>query len=155
MVIAFPWGVASAVYLHEYAKPGPVLRAIRLGINNLAGVPSVVFGLFGLAFFVTWCRFGVSVLSGALTLSALILPVIIGTAEEALRAVPATYREASLALEPQSGRPYTEWCCRRRFPRCSRGAFWESVARPGRRLRSCSRPRSSSRAIFRGRYLTP
>jgi phosphate transport system permease protein len=98
MVIAFPWGVASAVYLHEYAKPGPVLRAIRLGINNLAGVPSVVFGLFGLAFFVTWCRFGVSVLSGALTLSALILPVIIGTAEEALRAVPATYREASLAL---------------------------------------------------------
>lgn len=98
MVVAFPWGVASAIYLHEYAKPGPALRAIRLGINNLAGVPSVVFGLFGLAFFVTWCKLGVSVLSGALTLGALVLPVIIGTAEEALRSVPATYREASLAL---------------------------------------------------------
>jgi phosphate transport system permease protein len=98
MIVAFPWGVASAIYLHEYARPGPILRAIRLGINNLAGVPSIVFGLFGLAFFVIWCNLRVSVLSGALTLGALILPVIIGTAEEALRAVPATYREASLAL---------------------------------------------------------
>jgi phosphate transport system permease protein len=75
-----------------------VLRVIRLGINNLAGVPSVVFGLFGLAFFVVWLKFGVSILSGALTLGALTLPVIIGSAEEALRAVPATYREASLGL---------------------------------------------------------
>lgn len=98
MLVAFPWGVASAIYLHEYARPGPMMRAIRLGINNLAGVPSIVFGLFGLAFFVIWCSLKVSVLSGALTLGALILPVIIGTAEEALRAVPATYREASLAL---------------------------------------------------------
>ena len=98
MMVAFPWGVASAIYLHEYARPGTMLRVIRLGINNLAGVPSIVFGLFGLAFFVIWCNLRVSVLSGALTLGALILPVIIGTAEEALRAVPATYREASLAL---------------------------------------------------------
>jgi phosphate transport system permease protein len=98
MLVAFPWGIASAIYLHEYARPGKMLRIIRLGINNLAGVPSVVFGLFGLAFFVTWCKLGVSMLSGILTLSVLILPVIIGTAEEALRSVPATYREASLAL---------------------------------------------------------
>ena len=98
MFVAFPWGVASAIYLHEYAKPGLAMRAIRLGIANLAGVPSVVFGLFGLAFFVTWCKLGVSVLSGALTLGVLILPVIIGTAEEALRSVPSTYREASLGL---------------------------------------------------------
>ncbi len=98
MIVAFPWGVASAIYLHEYAKPGPALRIIRLGINNLAGVPSVVFGLFGLAFFVIWCGLGVSVLSGALTLGAIVLPIIIGTAEEALKSVPATYREASLAL---------------------------------------------------------
>ncbi|HAA05560.1 MAG TPA: phosphate ABC transporter permease PtsA [Syntrophobacteraceae bacterium] len=98
MVVAFPLGVASAIYLHEYAQSGLMMRVIRLGITNLAGVPSVVFGLFGLAFFVIWCKFGVSVLSGALTLAALILPVIIGTAEEALRSVPATYREASLAL---------------------------------------------------------
>ncbi|MFZ2448714.1 MAG: phosphate ABC transporter permease PstA [Syntrophobacteraceae bacterium] len=98
MLVAFPWGIASAIYLHEYARPGPALRVIRLGISNLAGVPSVVFGLFGLAFFVTWCDLGVSILSGVLTLGVLVLPVIIGTAEEALRAVPATYREASLAL---------------------------------------------------------
>ena len=98
MLVAFPWGIASAIYLHEYARPGVAVRIIRLGISNLAGVPSVVFGLFGLAFFVTWCKFGVSILSGVLTLGVLILPVIIGTAEESLRSVPATYREASLAL---------------------------------------------------------
>lgn len=98
MLVAFPWGVASAIYLHEYARPGPMMRVIRLGINNLAGVPSVIFGLFGLAFFVTWCKLGVSIISGVLTLGVLILPVIIGTAEEALRSVPATYREASLGL---------------------------------------------------------
>ena len=84
MLAAFPWGVASAIYLHEYARPGLILRVVRLGISNLAGIPSVVFGLFGLAFFVTWCNLGVSVLSGILTLGVLILPVIIGTAEEAL-----------------------------------------------------------------------
>jgi phosphate transport system permease protein len=95
---ALPIGAASAVYLHEYARPGRLMRVIRLGINNLAGVPSVVFGLFGLAFFVTWLKFGISILSGALTLGALTLPVIIGATEEALRAVPQTYREASLAL---------------------------------------------------------
>ncbi len=98
MLLAFPWGVAAAIYLHEYAKPGPMLRIIRLGINNLAGVPSIIFGLFGMALFVTWMGFGVSILSGILTLGALILPIIIGTAEEALRSVPQTYREASLGL---------------------------------------------------------
>jgi phosphate transport system permease protein len=98
IAIALPIGVASAIYLHEYARPGRLVRVIRLGINNLAGVPSVVFGLFGLAFFVTWLHFGVSILAGALTLGALSLPVIIGASEEALRTVPQTYREASLAL---------------------------------------------------------
>jgi len=95
---ALPIGVASAIYLNEYARPGKLLRIIRLGINNLAGVPSIVFGLFGLAFFVVWLQFGVSILSGALTLGAMSLPVIIGSSEEALRAVPDTYREASLGL---------------------------------------------------------
>jgi phosphate transport system permease protein len=98
MVIAFPLGVCSAIYLHEYARPGKLLRFIRFAINNLAGVPSVIFGLFGLAFFVTWMGLGVSILSGILTLGFLVLPVIIGTAEEALRSVPQTYREASLGL---------------------------------------------------------
>ena len=98
IVVAFPIGVASAIYLNEYARPGRVLRTIRLGINNLAGVPSVVFGLFGLAFFVIYLKMGVSLLAGALTLGAMTLPVIIGASEEALKAVPDTYREASLGL---------------------------------------------------------
>jgi phosphate transport system permease protein len=98
MVVALPLGVASAIYLHEYARPGRALRLIRLGISNLAGVPSVVFGLFGLAFFVTVLHLGVSIAAGALTLGALTLPVVIGTTEEALRSVPQTYREASLGL---------------------------------------------------------
>jgi phosphate transport system permease protein len=98
IVVALPIGVASAIYLNEYARPGRVVRIIRLGINNLAGVPSVVFGLFGLAFFVVYLKMGVSILAGSLTLGALTLPVIIGSTEEALRAVPDTYREASLGL---------------------------------------------------------
>ncbi len=98
MMVAFPLGVGSAIYLHEYARPGRMVRIIRLGINNLAGVPSVVFGLFGLGLFVTAFGFGVSILSGILTLGFLTLPVIIGTSEEALRSVPQTYREASLGL---------------------------------------------------------
>ncbi len=98
ILVALPIGVASAIYLNEYARPGRLLRVIRLGINNLAGVPSVIFGLFGLAFFVVYLKMGVSILAGCLTLAAMTLPVIIGSAEEALRAVPDTYREASLGL---------------------------------------------------------
>jgi phosphate transport system permease protein len=98
MLVALPIGVASAIYLSEYARPGRVLRIIRLGINNLAGVPSVVFGLFGLAFFVIYLDMGISILAGSLTLGALTLPVIIGASEEAFRAVPSIYREASLGL---------------------------------------------------------
>lgn len=98
MLVSFPLGVATAIYLNEYARPGKTVRLIRLGIANLAGVPSVVFGLFGLAFFVTFLGMGVSILSGVLTLAILVLPVIIGTAEEALKSVPNTYREASLGL---------------------------------------------------------
>ena len=98
IAVALPLGVVSAIYLNEYAKQGRATRIIRIGVNCLAGVPSVVFGLFGLAFFVVFLRFGSSILSGALTLGILILPTIIGAAEEALKAVPQTFREASLAL---------------------------------------------------------
>ncbi len=98
MLIAFPLGVASSVYLNEYGGRKPWTRYLRLCISNLAGVPSVVFGLFGLAFFVTFLGMGVSVLAGMLTLAVLTLPVIINTTEEALRQVPDAWREASLAL---------------------------------------------------------
>lgn len=104
LALAFPLGVASAVYLHEYAGQTALARYIRLGVSNLAGVPSVVFGLFGLSFFVTFCGFGVCILSGVLTLAVLTLPVIMGTAEEALRAVPDSWREASLALGASKSR---------------------------------------------------
>lgn len=98
ILAALPVGIASAIYLNEYARPGKVVRLIRLSINNLAGVPSVVFGLFGLAFFVVILNMGVSIAAGALTLGAMSLPVIIGATEEALKSVPDTYREASLGL---------------------------------------------------------
>jgi phosphate transport system permease protein len=98
IAVALPLGVVSAVYLAEYAKQGKFVRLIRIGINCLAGVPSVVFGLFGLGFFVLFLKFGSCILSGALTLAALVLPTIIGASEEALKSVPQTFREASLAL---------------------------------------------------------
>ncbi|MCX5833351.1 MAG: phosphate ABC transporter permease PstA, partial [Deltaproteobacteria bacterium] len=98
ILIALPLGIMSAIYLSEYAKQGAVVRVIRLGVNCLAGVPSIVFGLFGLGLFVVYFKFGASILSGSLTLGFLILPTIIGASEEALRAVPQTFREASLAL---------------------------------------------------------
>ncbi|SHN60230.1 phosphate ABC transporter permease PstA [Desulfovibrio litoralis] len=98
LLISFPLGVCSAVYLHEYAGKSRFAKYIRLGVNNLAGVPSVVFGLFGLSFFVIFCGLQISLISGILTLSIVTLPVIISTSEEALRQVPSTYREASFAL---------------------------------------------------------
>ena len=98
ILTALPLGVASAVYLSEYARDGVALRIIRLGIQNLAGVPSVVFGLFGAALFVTLLGFNKSILAGSLTLGLLILPTVVGASEEALRQVPATFREASLGL---------------------------------------------------------
>jgi phosphate transport system permease protein len=96
--LALPLGVFSAIYLTEYAKQGRLIRMIRVGVNCLAGVPSVVFGLFGLGFFVVFLKFGSSILAGSLTLGILILPTIIGASEEALKSVPQTFREASLAL---------------------------------------------------------
>ena len=95
---ALPLGVSSAIYLNEYAVQNRLIRIIRISINNLAGVPSVVFGLFGLAIFVKFLNFGVSILSGSLTLGILILPTIIRASEEALSAVPDSFRETSFAL---------------------------------------------------------
>jgi phosphate transport system permease protein len=98
IIVGLPLGVISAIYLTEYARQNRVIRFIKVGINCLAGVPSVVFGLFGLGFFVVFLKFGSSILAGSLTLGFLILPTIIGASEEALKAVPQTFREASLAL---------------------------------------------------------
>ena len=98
LIFSLPIGIFSAVYLHEYARKNRLTRIIRLSIINMAGVPSVVFGLFGLGFFVIFLNIGRSVLAGSLTLALLILPTIITTTEEALKTVPNEYRHASIAL---------------------------------------------------------
>jgi phosphate transport system permease protein len=97
-IFAVPVGVAVAIYLAEYARDTFFTRLIRLAIINLAGVPSVVYGLFGLGLFVIFLRFGTSILAGSLTLAIMTLPVIISTSEEALRTVPQSFRIVSLSL---------------------------------------------------------
>ena len=96
--IAAPLGIASAIYLAEYTREGKATQAIRFGINCLAGVPSIIFGLFGFILFVVMLGFGWSIISGGLSLAAMILPTIIRTAEEALRSVPQEYRDVAASL---------------------------------------------------------
>ena len=98
MTIALVLGVASAIFLSEYSAPGGRVEMLRLAILNLAGVPSIVFGLFGFAMFVIYFKWNVSLLAGWFTLAFMVLPVIITAAEESLRAVPQGFREGSLAL---------------------------------------------------------
>jgi len=95
---AIPVGVGGAVYLSEYARDNWATRTIRLAMINLAGIPSVVYGLFGLGMFVLFLRFGTSIIAGALTLAIMTLPIIISTAEEALRAVPVEFRTVSASV---------------------------------------------------------
>lgn len=97
MAVVIPIGVTTAIFLAEYSKPGFVLKMVMMSIYTLAGVPSVVFGLFGLAVFVVAFHFGTSLLAGSLTLAVMVLPYIISTSEEAIKAVPYSFREASLA----------------------------------------------------------
>ncbi|MBF0331945.1 MAG: phosphate ABC transporter permease PstA [Candidatus Omnitrophica bacterium] len=98
IVFALPIGVLAAIYLSEYSKENVLSRIIKLAIINLSGVPSVVYGLFGLALFVVFFKFGASILSGALTLGIMILPIIITSSREALESVPDSFREVSLSL---------------------------------------------------------
>lgn len=98
IVFAVPLGVLSAIYLVEYSRDNAISRLIKLAIVNLAGVPSVVYGLFGLGIFVVFLGFGVSILSGSLTLGIMILPVIITASREALESVPRSFRMVSFSL---------------------------------------------------------
>ena len=97
-IFSVPLGIAAAIYLSEYAADTPLTRTIRIAIINLAGIPSVVYGLFGLGLFVLFLNFGTSILAASLTLSIMTLPVIISTAEESLRAVPQAFRTVSISL---------------------------------------------------------
>lgn len=98
LIIAMPLGLGGAIYLAEYAGNNWFTRIVRFGVESLAGIPSIVFGLFGFALFVLALNLSFSILSGSLTLACLCLPVIIRACEEAIKAVPKTYREASLSL---------------------------------------------------------
>lgn len=98
MIVAFPIGVMSAIYTTEYAGNGLIVRLIRIMTNNLGGIPSIVFGLFGMALFVNTLGWGDSIIAGSFTLGLLVLPLVIRTTEEALKAVPDTLRHGSLAL---------------------------------------------------------
>jgi phosphate transport system permease protein len=98
IVLALPLGVGTAIYLSEYTRETRLTRAIRFGTDCLAGIPSIIFGLFGFIFFVTVLGMGWSLLAGALTLAIMVLPTIIRTSEEAIRSVPESWREVSLSL---------------------------------------------------------
>ena len=98
IIVAAPIGISAAIYLTEYSPQNFITRMIRFAIENLAGIPSIIYGFFGLAFFVIFLKFEYSILAGALTVAIMVLPVIIRTSEEALKAVPQTFRQSSLAL---------------------------------------------------------
>ena len=97
-IFAFPIGVMSGIYINEYAGNGWIVKFIRIMTNNLGGIPSIVFGLFGMSLFVNTFKFGDSIIAGSLTLGLLILPLIIRTTEEALKSIPNSYRTGSYAL---------------------------------------------------------
>jgi phosphate transport system permease protein len=98
LLFAAPLGVGTAIFLKEYTRESQISRIIRFGTDCLAGVPSIIFGLFGFVFFVLFLNMGWSILSGGLTLAAMILPTIISTAEEAIKTIPSSYREVSYSL---------------------------------------------------------
>src|SRR5690606_14360653 len=98
LLIATPIGILAAVYLQEYAKQGRMVRIIRFATESLTGIPSIIYGLFGAVFFVTTLKFGMSIIAASLRLTIIVLPVVIRTTEEALKTVPRSYREGSLAL---------------------------------------------------------
>lgn len=98
LLIATPIGVGSAVYLNEYAKPGKIVTAIEFTTEVLSGIPSIIFGLFGMVFFGTTCGFGYSILTGAFTLTIMVLPLITRNTQEALKTVPESYRSGALGM---------------------------------------------------------
>ncbi|MDR0656816.1 MAG: phosphate ABC transporter permease PstA [Treponema sp.] len=99
LLLAVPLGVSAAIYLTEYSRSGNIMvRAVRLAAETLAGIPSIIYGLFGMLFFVVYLRWGYSILAGSFTMAIMILPVIMRTAEEAILSVPDAYREGSFSL---------------------------------------------------------
>jgi len=121
VLIAAPVGVATAIYLTEYTREGRLTAIIRFGADCLAGIPSIIFGLFGFVFFVITLGWGFSVLAGAMTLAIMVLPTIIRTSEEAIRAVPRSYREVSYGLGSTRWQMVTRVVLRSALPGISTG----------------------------------
>ena len=130
ILISTPIGIAAAIYFNEYAKDGRIVRTIRMFTEVLAGIPSIVFGLFGFAFFVVFMGMGWSILSGALSLSLMVLPTLIRSTEESLKTVPMTYREGSLSLGA------TKWTTTVKvvLPCCSKGILSGLILGVGRAI---------------------
>lgn len=130
ILISAPIGIASAIYFNEYVKEGKIISIIRMFTEILAGIPSIVFGLFGFAFFVVFLQMGWSVLSGSLTLSLMILPTLVRATEESLKTVPITYREGSLSLGA------TKWKTTVKvvLPCCSKGILSGLILGVGRAI---------------------
>ena len=131
-VISIPLGVGGAIYLSEYARDTKLTRSIRLALVNLAGIPSVVYGLFGLGMFVIFLGFGTSILAGALTLAIMTLPVMIAAAEEALRAVPMEFRTVSASLGGTRWQGVSRIVLPQALPGIITGVILGSAARDGR-----------------------
>ena len=137
MLICTPIAVLAAVYLAEYAKQGRLVNTIRYAADTLASVPSIVMGLFGYALFVEAMGLGLSMLSAALALALLMLPIVMRTTEEAIRSVPATSAGAPTAWAPPSGRSSPRSCSPPLLAASPRVSFWVSAA-PSARPPSCS-----------------
>lgn len=148
LLVAVPPGVGAGIYLSEYAKEGKITRLIRTGIDNLNGTPSIVFGLFGFAFLVLYLNFGISLLAGQVTLAAMVLPTIVRTTEEAVKAVPHSFREASLAVGA------TKWQTIRRvvIPPAAPGVITGVILSIGRAAGETA-PIMFTAAVFTQRFL--
>ena len=144
MVVAFPLGVMSAIYTTEYAGNGKIVRFIRIMTNNLGSIPSIIFGLFGMALFVNALGFGDSIIAGSFTLGLLALPLVIRTTEEALKAVPDSYRTGSLALGATKLQTIWRVVLPTAFPISRRASFSPSDVCRAKRRRYSSRRRPTS-----------
>jgi phosphate transport system permease protein len=148
ILFAVPPGVGAGIYLSEYAREGKITRVIRTGIDNLNGTPSIVFGLFGFAFLVLYLNFGISLLAGQLALAAMVLPTIVRTTEEAVKSIPQTFREASLAVGA------TKWQTIRRvvLPPAAPGVITGVILSIGRAAGETA-PIMFTAAVFTQRFL--
>jgi phosphate transport system permease protein len=148
ILVAVPPGVGAGIYLTEYAKEGKITRVIRTGIDNLNGTPSIVFGLFGFAFLVLYLNFGISLLAGILTLAFMVIPTIVRTTEEAIKSVPHSIREASLAVGA------TKWQTIRRvvLPPAAPGIITGIILSVGRAAGETA-PIMFTAAVFSSRFL--